>query len=237
MRSGQLLPRHRSLDVGRRSSASAAASPSRRPEIREFGETDRLGLRMTAVAVETKNGRVYRAPGPRRSKLPRRSRSRGTFRKFRSALQTVTSRLPVWLQYVPRPVHAAPTCHDGGVRRCSRRTYDLVLADGGSETRHERSPHGLRLILGKLAQYGSSQAMIVPYPTSTTRFNSGFARNDLPMTWDFYEANFFGDVGGDVGPVGQDCGRRRTYVGEWRWDRRPTRRRVHKASAKGPSRD
>ena len=36
-----------------------------------------------------------------------------------------------------------------------------------------------------------------PFPTSTTRFNSGFGRNDLPMTWDFFEQNFFGPVGGN----------------------------------------
>ena len=54
----------------------------------------------------------------------------------------------------------------------------------------------LGFVVGKMAQYGSSQAMLVPYPTSSTRFNSAFARNDVPMTWDFYEANFFGKVGG-----------------------------------------
>ena len=38
--------------------------------------------------------------------------------------------------------------------------------------------------------------MINPTPKGPTRFNSGFGRNDLPVTWDFYEQFFFGPAGG-----------------------------------------
>ena len=43
-----------------------------------------------------------------------------------------------------------------------------------------------------MAQYGSTQAMIATFPTnSSTRFNSAFGRNDIPMTWDFFEHELF----------------------------------------------
>ena len=74
---------------------------------------------------------------------------------------------------------------------------DEILADGGTPELASAISTLLGLAVGKMAQYGSSQAMITPFPTSTTRFNSGFGRNDLPMTWDFFEQNFFGPVGGN----------------------------------------
>jgi len=79
--------------------------------------------------------------------------------------------------------------------------WQQVLDDGGSLERANAVTALLALAVGKLAQYGSSQAMITTPADGPTRFNSGFGRNDLLMTWDFFEQNFFGLVGGNCDQV------------------------------------
>jgi len=167
-------------------------------EVQSLGTRGELGIRMTAVVVSTEHGRVYRAPSeeeiriamqvPRPSDLP--EISLGEANQYiapprfglRTQLDLYTNRQLVVLRTFADLVADS---------------YRRILEDGSSPDWAAAIATLLGLAVGKMAQYGSSQAMITPFPDSSTRFNSGFGRNDLPMTWDFFEMNFFGSAGGD----------------------------------------
>lgn len=166
-------------------------------EIKKYGESGDLGVRLVAVAADTKSGRVYRDPHPAEidaalAVSPPENLPEISLGPPNQYVAPPRFGLSTFLDlYTPRQLVVMSAFADEVAR-----IHEQVIEDGGSVEQAKAIATVLGLALGKLAQYGSSQAMIVPYPTSTTRFNSGFARNDLPMTWDFYEANFFGKVGG-----------------------------------------
>ena len=99
-----------------------------------------------------------------------------------------------------------------------------VLGNGGTSAQASTIAALLGLCVGKLAQYASSQALLGP-TTSSTRFQSGFTRNDIPMTWDFCEVNPFAASGGPSLAAGREDRLARAAVC-WRWNRdgRPARR-------------
>jgi putative DNA methylase len=164
--------------------------------LRAEGKAGNLSIRMTAVVVEKAGRRLYRAVtksdleclsgievDPTMARVPLNSAGHG--------MRVGLYGMETWDRlYTPRQLVALTTFAD-----LVAATRDQVLREGGCPEWASAVTVVLGLVVGKMAQYGSSQAMIVPYTTST-RFNSAFARNDLPMTWDFYEANFFGNVGG-----------------------------------------
>ncbi|GED11690.1 DUF1156 domain-containing protein [Cellulosimicrobium cellulans] len=166
-------------------------------EIKKFGDAGALGLRLVAVAVDTTEGRKYRAPTSLEveaamSVEPPEDLPAISLGEPNQYVAPPRYGLRTFLDlYTPRQlaVMAAFADEVAGVE-------GRLLADGADRERAIAIASILGLALGKAAQYGSSQAMITPFPTSTTRFNSGFGRNDLPMTWDFFEQNFFGRVGG-----------------------------------------
>lgn len=166
-------------------------------EIAAQGLSGRLGLRMTAVIAEVGNRRIYRQP---------------TVEEIRAAANApnVEDLPEISLgpanQYMAPPRYGLTHFNDLYTTRqlftmttfadLVAKVYDKVLNDGGDETRAQTIATLLGLAVGKMAQYGSSQNRLVTYTTSTTRFNGAFARNDMPMIWDFYEGNLFGNVGG-----------------------------------------
>jgi putative DNA methylase len=175
-------------------------------QIRCMGTEGKLGLRMTAVVSSTKNGRIYRSP---------------TNIEIRAAAEVARpSDLPeVSLgeanRYVTPPRYGIRTQLDLYTNRqltVIRAFADLVasthgqmIEDGATKEWAATISTLLGLAVGKMAQYGSSQAMITTFTDSSTRFNSGFGRNDLPMTWDFYEMNFFGSAAGDWERLVKTC--------------------------------
>lgn len=166
-------------------------------EIAAQGTSGKLGLRMTAVIAEVGKRRIYRQP---------------TAQEIDAAVNVSDVEdlpevgLPDIPRYIPGPRFGIKTQRDLYTRRqlLTMTTFadlvgkvpDEVLKDGGDEGRAKTIATLLGLAVGKLAQYGSSQNRLVTYKTSTTRFNGAFARNDIPMIWDFYEGNLFGNVGG-----------------------------------------
>ncbi len=161
------------------------------------GAEGRLGLRMTAVIVEVNNRRVYRAPTladiqaaasvPEVDDLPHVPLP-DIPRWFSGPRFGVTSQADL---YTKRQLLTMTTFAD-----LVARVPEQVVIDGGDTARARTIATLLGLVVGKMAQYGSSQNRLVTYTTSSTRFNGAFARNDMPMIWDFYEGNVFGSVGG-----------------------------------------
>lgn len=166
-------------------------------EIASQGISGGLGLRMTAVIAEVGKRRIYRQPTadeiaaasstPCVDDLPEVALPDipRWFSGPRFGIKTYTD------LYTPRQLFSMTTFAD-----LVAQVSDEVLKDGGDESRAKLIATLLGLALGKMAQYGSSQNRLVTYTTSTTRFNGAFARNDMPMIWDFYEGNVFGKVGG-----------------------------------------
>lgn len=162
------------------------------------GNRGELGLRMTAVVAESGKRRVYRQPTQSEIEAAE------NVSEVEDLPEIPLPDIPRWFSgprfglknqtdlYTKRQLLALSTFAD-----LVADVHDQVSADGGSKELATAVATLLGLAVGKMAQYGSSQAMITPFPTSTTRFNSGFGRNDLPMTWDFFEQNFFGSVGGN----------------------------------------
>lgn len=160
------------------------------------GMKGRIGYRMTAVAVEAGGQRTFRQPtsediaaaqrvpevvDPPEVSLPDNPR---WFSGPRFGISTQKD------LYTPRQLLVLDT-----FARLVAATHAEVIRDGGTRHWADAVTSLLALGVGKMAQYGSTQSMIAP-TTSSTRYLRAFSRNDLPMTWDFYEQNFFGNAGG-----------------------------------------
>lgn len=161
----------------------------------EQGSRGAIGLRMTCVVVERDGRRVHRAPtedeieaaegvlvpddfpdvlmpdNPRWFSGPRFG--------FKTQGSLYTPRQLVALMAFARLVAATPA---------------QIVADGGSEGWAKVVTTVLALVLGRVSQGHSSQAVrsvtevVEAYPTA-------FTRNDMPMTWDFFEGSLFGKWG------------------------------------------
>ena len=180
-----------------RSGAICAAcdTPIPFPYIRAEGKSGRLHQRLMAMVIDRENGRDFVDPDPRHEAVA------GTVEMAEAVL-----RVPL----VSNPRDVKPTLYGGtthadlytarqsvlldafadGVSRAAER----VEADGGDRARAEAVAAVLALCVGKLAQYGSMQALIGP-TSSITRFQSGFTRQVIQMTWDFCEVNPFAGTG------------------------------------------
>lgn len=74
-----------------------------------------------------------------------------------------------------------------------REQYEAMVADGMEPERARAIATTLALVVDRTADFGSTLCRWVPEKVVTT-----FARQSLPMTWDFAEANPFGGASGDV---------------------------------------
>lgn len=73
-------------------------------------------------------------------------------------------------------------------------TYERVQRDGGTVEWARAVTTILGLGVGRFSQFASSQARwTVRHNVSS--FEGAFPRNDIPVTWDYYEINPFGDAG------------------------------------------
>lgn len=166
-------------------------------EVKRQGIAGQLGLRMTAVTVDMGSRRSYRSPtlaeieAAQIADLDRAGLDVPIVNDPRS-MWCVQYGVDSWDKlYTSRQLLVLATFAD-----LVAKTHGEVIDDGGTKEWADAITAFLALAVGKLSQYGSSQAMITTPSTGPTRFNSAFGRNDLPMTWDFYEQNFFGSVGG-----------------------------------------
>lgn len=75
---------------------------------------------------------------------------------------------------------------------------DRVIADGGSSEYADSIATYLGFAVSRLADYGSTMATWMPDPKNEGLRNT-FARQAIPMTWDFAEANPFSESSGNFG--------------------------------------
>ena len=163
--------------------------------LRVEGKAGRLGLRMTAVIAERHGKRVYRVP---RSRDTAHSNERpddvdftrvpinGGGQGIRVGLYGMTT----WDQiYTPRQLRTLVAFADAVAE-----IHSEVLGDGGDLAWADAVTTVLGLGVGRLAQFSSTQTRWT-VRENVVSFEGAFPRNDLPMTWDFYELNPFGETG------------------------------------------
>lgn len=172
----------------------ACSSPIGEEDLNKQVADGGLGLRMTAVVIEKSGRRTYRAATP----------------------QDVDAIAGIDLRDFDSPVNV-PAADGGSRNRFGLDTqadlytqrqllslatlsnlvavaHDRVLLDGGTQAWADAVTTVLGLGVGRLAQFASSQARWT-VRDNVSSFEGAFPRNDLPMTWDFYEINVFGDAG------------------------------------------
>ena len=166
--------------------------------LRGQGQRGGLGMRMTAVVAEVDGRRIYRAPTSR-DLLAAESVTPPRGIADTQLVGWATKNVPLYgvdtwdKLYTPRQLLTLSAFADlvGGV-------HQEVLDDGGTSDWADAVAALLALALGKLAQANSTQnRWNIRGAKYQAKAEPAFARNDLPMTWDFAETYFDGKSVGD----------------------------------------
>ena len=181
--------------------------------IKAEGKAGRMGARLMAIVAEGDRGRVYLAPTPEHeaaaleakpewkpeSSLPDDPRN---FWTVQYGLKTYSD------LFTPRQLVALTTFSDLVQEARERVQRDALAAglpddkkplrDGGTGATAYAEAVGVYLAfaLSKAANIGSS---IASWMSDRGAFRETFARQAIPMVWDFAEANSFADAGGSLG--------------------------------------
>ncbi len=181
-------------------------------EVRRYATEKGLGVRMLAVIEDTPSGRVHRAPT-----LAEENAARAVVAP--EGLPELS--LGPGNQYVAPPRYGIRTFTDLFTDRqlatlaCFAdhvaAVHEEVLDDGGSEEYADALASLLGLAVGKLAQYGSTQAFLYTR-NGPSAAKAAFGRADIPMTWDFTETSPFGESIGSWKAVCQNMLRALKYA-------------------------
>jgi putative DNA methylase len=182
--------------------------------IRAEAQAGRMGTRLMAIVAEGQRGRVYLSPEPKMEKIARSA----------SPSWKPDLKVPTPCHDVDRlPMYGMPTWGDAFTNRqlTTLATFaDLVqevrervkddaqaaglLDDGkplneggtGATAYADAVAVYLAFAVSKIANIGSSFAS---WMSDRGAFRETFARQAIPMVWDFAEANPFADAGGSIG--------------------------------------
>jgi putative DNA methylase len=164
--------------------------------LRREGQAGRLGVRMTAMAVMRDGQRTYRTPRPEETDAALGCpRPEG----FADVVLNGWARKNVPLYgmetvadlYTNRQLYVLAAFADEIAAAHSR-----IIKDGGTSEWADAVSALLALILGKAAQGASTQSRwFIDSRSGGGKSLPAFGRNDLPMTWDFAEANLLATGG------------------------------------------
>ena len=181
--------------------------------IKAEGNAGRMGARLMAIVAAGNRGRVYLSPTPAHEDAARKARPdwKPDVKFLQQALgfrignygmekwsDLFTSRQLVALTTLSDLVH--DTCEQARQDALTAGVSDhgKVLRDGGTGTTAYAQAVGVYLAfaLSKVANIGSS---IASWMNDRGAFRETFARQAIPMVWDFAEANPFAGTGGSLG--------------------------------------
>lgn len=181
-------------------------------EVRRYATEQGLGLRLMGVIEDSRDGRIHRAP---------------TSMEVEAALNVAEPdgipdiSLGPGNQYVAPPRFGIRNFTDLFTSRqlATLSTFaDLVagihtevLRDGGTKAQADAIASLLGLAVGKMAQYGSTQAFLYTR-NGPSAAKAAFGRADIPMTWDFTETSPFGESIGSWKAVCQNMLRALKYA-------------------------
>ncbi len=180
--------------------------------IKAEGKARRMGARMMAIVAEGERGRVYLAPTPEMEEVARAARPawkpQGDVPARLTGGTCVPYGLTTWGDlFTPRQLVALTTFSDLVQEARERVQRDALSAglpaDGeglneggtGSTAYAEAVGVYLAMAVDKAAEYGCT---IVPWYTKEDRPKGLFARQAIPMVWDYAEVNPLGDIGGTL---------------------------------------
>jgi putative DNA methylase len=178
--------------------------------IRNEGQAGRMGARLMAIVAEGDRGRVYLAPTPEHEAVALKAKPEWKpdvalpvnprdFKTPNYGLMTFAD------LFTSRQLVALTTFSDlvGEARdRIKRDAIKAGLADGskalhdggiGASAYADAIAVYLAFAVSKMTNIGSS---IASWMSDRGAFRETFARQAIPMTWDFAEANTFADIGG-----------------------------------------
>jgi len=177
--------------------------------VRDEGNSGRLGTRLMAIVAEGVRGRVYLSPTARQEMLAAEARPGDT-----SAIEVEMPDNPRWFSppgygmkryvdiFTPRQL-VALTAFSDLVSEAREKTAVDARAAGLKDDKTPLHQGGtgavayadavatyLACLISRACDYGST---ISTWLTDDNAIRGTFARQALPMTWDFCEGNYFGD--------------------------------------------
>jgi len=199
-----------------------SGSPIARERIREFGKAQELGQRLMAIVAEGPKGRFYLPPDSfhesiaiSASENPLVAEARSTFLSGETPTRAMITGgvcsaygLATWGHlFTARQLVALTTFSDIVGETRERIRNDIVNASlAENQSTPDRDSQSatayadavsiyLAFAVSKVANIGSS---IATWMNDRGAFRETFARQAIPMTWDFAEANSFADAGGSI---------------------------------------
>ena len=189
----------------------ACGTVTTRNYVSEEGKLKRLGVIQTAVVAESKSGRIYlpasTSPCPQDISL---ASTDGLLAEFSPNPRDVWCRnfglnTPADL-FTPRQLVALTTFSDlvseakekaiQDAIKSGLSADDLSLSEGGTGSRAYGEAVATYLAFG-VDKMTDTNSNLCTWQVDPPRLRATFGRQALPMTWDFAEANIFGDAAGD----------------------------------------
>jgi putative DNA methylase len=199
-----------------------SGSPIAREDIREAGKAQRLGQRLMAIVAEGPTGRFYIPPVLSHEEIalsalenPLVQEARSTFLSGETPTRAMITGgvcsaygLATWGHlFTPRQLVALTTFSDIIAEAREKIKKDALspgvstIASNLIENQQTAEAYAdaviiyLAFAVSKVANIGSS---IATWMNDRGAFRETFARQAIPMTWDFAEANSFADAGGSL---------------------------------------
>ena len=187
-----------------------SGSPITGDYIKAEGQAKRMGARPMAVVAEGDRERVYLTPSAEHEETAGKAkpewRPEGDVPARLTGGTCVPYGLSTWADlFTPRQLVALTTFSDLVTEARARVERDAIVAglpddstplrDGGTGAKAYAEAVGVYLAfaVSKMTNIGSS---IASWMSDRGAFRETFARQAIPMTWDFAEANTFADMGG-----------------------------------------
>ena len=179
--------------------------------IRNEGKAGRMGCRLMTIVAEGDRGRVYLTPLREHEEIA--GRAEPTWKpdcempkKHRNFQGPVYGLDNIGDLFTPRQLVALTTFSDLVTEAIARVKQDVLPAFPGDDTSLRDGGVGaaayaeavgvyLAFALSKLSNVGS---LITSWMSDRGAFRETFARQAIPMVWDYAEANAFADVGGSL---------------------------------------
>ena len=201
------------LSLGANFQCLMSGTPITGDYIKAEGQAGRMGARLMAVVAEGERGRVYLVPTEETERIARSAKPewKPDVEFFQKALGFRVGRygMTKWSDlFTPRQLVVLTTFSDLVQEAMERVKCDAAadlpdnskpLRDGGdtgATAYGEAVGVYLAFALSKIANIGSS---IASWMNDRGAFRETFARQAIPMVWDYAEANPFANAGGSIG--------------------------------------
>lgn len=178
--------------------------------VRAEGKAGRMSAQMMAIVAEGERSRVYLPPSDEHAAIAAEAKSEWMpdtdlpeqALGFRVQLYGMTKHRDLFTQ---RQLVALTTFSDLVNEARERVRKDYVAAEQGDNVPFEESRNGAIAYADAVATYlafavdkmTDTNTTLCTWQVDPPRLRATFGRQALPMTWDFAEANIFGDAAGD----------------------------------------